>query len=228
MPTLDYSYADGVARIVLDDGKVNAMSTELFKQMNACLDRALADEAGAVVFCGREDFFSAGLNVKLMPTLSAGERREMSDAFARTMLRIYALEVPTVAVVTGHAIAGGALLAFACDHRVAVDGAYRLQMNEMLIGLPLPGWAVLICEHGIAPAERTAALLHARAYSPGEALRLGMVHELVPDIGAGLDAAGRMTAEMLKLDRNAYAVTKRRMRQPAADRVLALLDDEHV
>jgi len=113
-----YEKTDSVARIGLDDGKANAMSVPWFDALGAALDRAEADGAGAIVIAGRAGFFSGGLDLKLLPTLSKDELRHLSESFARVMLRVHGLGIPTVAAVTGHAIAGGAVLAMACDARV--------------------------------------------------------------------------------------------------------------
>jgi enoyl-CoA hydratase len=172
---IGYEHADGIARITLDDGKANAMSTAWFRELGAALDRAQADGAGALLVRGRPRFFSGGLDLKLLPTLSPAEMREMTETFASTFLRLYALPIPTVACVTGHAIAGGAVLAFACDARYATEGPYRIQMNEVAIGIPLPSWMLVIGESAIPATARNEALLHARGYAPAEALAHGVV-----------------------------------------------------
>jgi enoyl-CoA hydratase len=223
---IDYRLEGGVARITLDDGKANAMSVPWFAELAAALDRAQADAAGALIVRGRPRFFSGGLDLKLLPALSPGELRELSETFARTMLRVHALPIPTVACVSGHAIAGGAVLAFACDARFVTDGPYRIQMNEVAIGIPLPAWMAWIAESAIPPTARNEALLHARAWAPGEALARGMVD----GVGATPEETERLASDraaaLLTLNRAAYAESKRRLREAGSRLALERLREE--
>jgi enoyl-CoA hydratase len=209
-----YASRDGVAEIVLDDGKVNAMSAAFFAGLNAALDRAEADDCGALVVVGRPGYLSAGLNVKLLPTLPPDELQRTLVTFGRTLLRLWTFPLPTVAAVTGHAVAGGALLAFACDRRFVADGPYRIQMNETAIGLTLPSWAIAICQSVMPAPVHNQALLHARPYTPAEALACGMVDDVVP-ADAVIARAREAAAALGALDRASYAATKQRTRSRA-------------
>src|SRR4030095_13470825 len=128
-----YSAREGIAEIVLDDGKVNAMSAPFFDGLNAALDRAEGGDCSAVVVVGRPGYFSAGLNVKVLPTLQPDEITRTLVPSGRTLRRGGPFPRPTVAAVTGHGVAGGALLAFACDRRFVADGAFRIQVNETAV-----------------------------------------------------------------------------------------------
>src|SRR5437016_5015568 len=146
---ISYAVDGNVARITLDDGKVNAMSLPFFEALGAALDRAEREKPGAVVITGRAGYFSAGLDLKLMPTLAPDELQRMLLSFGRTMLRVFTFPIPTVAALSGHAIAGGAMLAFACDLRYAAAGAFRLHLNEVAIGLTLPTWAIVVAQSAV-------------------------------------------------------------------------------
>ena len=220
-----YTQADGIAEVVLDDGKVNAMDAAFFDGLNAALDRAERDVARALVLTGRAGFLSPGLNVKLLPTLPPEEYGRTLVSFGHTLLRLWTAPQPTVAAVTGHAVAGGALLAFACDHRVVADAALRIHMNETAIGLPLPTWAMVICQSAIPVRWQTEALLHARSYTPAEALERGMIDEVVPP-DAVLERARTAAAALTALNRDAYAASKRRLRAQAVDWAKQHLEEE--
>lgn len=221
-----YEKTDAVARIGLDDGKANAMSVPWFEALGAALDRAEADGAGAIVIAGRAGFFSGGLNLKLLPTLSKDELRHLSESFARVMLRVHGLGIPTVAAVTGHAIAGGAVLAIACDARVLTDGAFKLQLNEVAIGIPMPRWMAFIASSVVPAHLATDALLHARAFSPQEAAALGMASALEATPEATEARAREIAARLALLPRAAYAESKRRLRADGAARALDALREE--
>src|SRR5947207_7379452 len=223
--TIRYQVSDNVAQITLDDGKVNAMALAFFEGLNAALDRAERERPGAVVIAGRTGVFSAGLDLKLLPTLPPAELARTMVAFGRIMLRVFTFPIPTVAAVSGHAIAGGAMLAFACDLRYAADGPYRLHLNEVAIGLPLPTWAIAIAESAVPHRWHTEAILHARAYSPPDALARNLVNGVVaPDRLP--DEASSAAARLGALHQAAYAASKTRLRAMAVEWALARLEPE--
>lgn len=226
MEKVTYGIEDGIARITMDDGKANAMNREFFEEMGKSMDQAESDRAKALVITGRPGFFSGGLDLKLLPTLSASEMGDFFITFARTMLRVFSFPVPTIAAITGHAIAGGAMLAFACDRRFALDGPYRIQMNETLIGIPLPSWMFLIARSAIPSQWRNEALLHARAYNPNEALERGILDAVAQDADNLASQVKAATAEMLSLNLPAYAVSKKNLRQEEIEHALDLLKKE--
>jgi len=226
MEKITYSMEDGIARITMDDGKANAMDWGYFEEMGQSMDQAENDKAKLLVITGRPGFFSGGLDLNLLPTLSAREMKDFATIFARTMLRVFSFPVPTIAASTGHAIAAGAMLTFACDRRFAIDGPYRIQMNETLIGIPLPTWMFLIARSAVPSRWRTEALLHARAYSPAEALERGIVNAVAQDadsLAARVEAA---ITELLSLNLPAYAKSKKNSRQPDIEHALDLLKKE--
>jgi enoyl-CoA hydratase len=139
---------------------------------------------------------------------------------------VFTLPIPSDAALTGHAIAGGAVLAYACDRRYGVAGRFRLQLNEVAIGIPMPSWMAAIAATALPPTAHVEALLHARAYSPAEAHERGILHGLVPEDGDVVAHAIERSADLLALPREAYAATKRRLRAADVARVEALLDGE--
>src|SRR5450759_3536088 len=82
------------------------------------------------------------------------------------MLRVYLFSIPTIAAYCGHSIAGGAILSYACDRFMAVDGPYKVQINEVANKMILPTWISLICRSAIPPRWWKEALLHAHMYTP--------------------------------------------------------------
>jgi enoyl-CoA hydratase len=212
--TVGYDLIDNLAQITLDDGKVNAFSLPVFEALNAALDRAEADRPGAVIVAGRPGAFSAGLNLKVLPTLAPDELAKTMLAFGRTMLRVFTFPIPTVAAVSGHAVAGGAMLSFACDLRYMADGPFRLHLNEVAIALPLPTWAIVLAQSAIPIRWQTEAILHARPYTPDEAFERGILSGVVPAERL-LHAARAAAAPLAALDLGAYATAKSRQRAMA-------------
>ncbi len=223
--TVAYEVSDRVARITLDDGKVNAMRPELFAALNDALDRAEREKPGAVVIAGRAGYFSAGLDLKLLPTLAPPDLQRAMLAFGRIMLRVFTFPIPTVAAVTGHAIAGGAMLAFACDLRWLAEGPFKLHLNEVAIGLPLPTWAIVLAQSAVPTRWHTEAILHARPYAPAEALARGIADGVAPADRLLADATAAAAA-LAPLDQAAYATAKARHRAAAVEWASQRLEPE--
>ena len=226
MKKIHYKLEKEIATITMDDGKANAMDSVFFEEMGQAIDRLEGDRAKTLIIAGRPGYFSGGLDVKLMPSLSPTELNAFVEIFARTILRIFSLPVPTFAVCTGHTVAGGAILAFSCDLRFAVEGPYRIQMNEMVIGISFPSWMLLIGRSAVPVQWLAESFLHGRAYSPAEAVEKGMFHGLIKN-EKDVIAHARAQAENLKtLNLQAYHTSKKRMRGSDVEHVLELLKEE--
>lgn len=226
MTKMSYASNNNIARITLDDGKMNVMNWEFFAELNDCLDQALCDGSRILIFTGRSGVFSAGLDLKLLPTQSLEEQVRFQRTFAETMLRVYLFPLPTIAAYAGHAVAGGAILSYACDRYIAGDGSFIIQINEVANKMMLPTWITLICRSSIPPQFWKEALLHARAYTPREAFEKGIVDDLVAEGSDVLEAAGRTAAELMRLDGRAYATTKSYLRRDEAAHAMDVFDRE--
>ena len=139
--SINLTFSAKTASMVMDDGKVNALDNHWFKKAMSILDEVESSEATSLILKGREGIFSGGLNIKWLPTMTQSERIEFRQLFPGVMKRLYSFPIPTIAVITGHAIAGGCILACACDRRVAISGA-KVAMNEVRANMTAPQWAI--------------------------------------------------------------------------------------
>lgn len=207
----------GIATLVMDDGKVNAFDVAFFSDLDGAFD-ACAEDAG-IVLTGREGMFSAGLNMKTMATLDDDGMTDMLVAFGRTMLRVWLEPRPVVAAVSGHAIAGGTILAMACDHAVAAEGDFRWGLTETTIGFPLPEWIIAIARGNVAAHHLDDLLLPGQMVGPAEAVQVGFADAVAaPD--QVMETATARAQELVALPRATYAETKRRLRGDAVGSVL--------
>jgi enoyl-CoA hydratase len=209
---VSYDLRGPVATISMDDGKVNALTPVMLADLDAALDRALADRA-VVVLAGRPGVFSAGFD---LATLRAGgpDALGMVRGGFELAARILAFPLPVVVACTGHAVAMGVFLLLSGDYRVGAAGPYRITANEVAIGLTMPRAAVEICRQRLSPAYFTRAVMLAETFTPGDALAGGFLDQLVP--AAGLrDAAASTAAALASLDPAAHAATKERARSQA-------------
>jgi len=215
---------DGIAVITLDDGKANAVDHGVLERLDAALDRALAEEARAVVIAGREGRFSAGFDLATM-TSSVADMQALVMRGAHLFMRLYGFALPTVAACTGHALAGGAILLLSLDHRVGPDAPAKIGLNEVSIGMGLPIFAVELARDRLASGHFGAATMASRLYDPAGAVEAGYLDRVVAadTVVAEAVAEARRLAE---LRTGAYVRTKQLVRRRTIDHILATLDDD--
>jgi enoyl-CoA hydratase/carnithine racemase len=206
---------DGAVAVVrLDDGKANAIAPDTVTALREAFTRAEA-EAGALVLIGREGRYSAGFDLAVM-TSGVEPMRDLVSSGAELLLQLYGSPLPTVAACTGHALAMGALLLLASDTRLGADGPFKVGLNEVAIGMGLPGFAVELARERLSPRHFTESTIQARVYDPAGAVEAGFLDRVVP--ADELEATARQEAARLaELQRGAVAHTKRRARRAAID-----------
>jgi enoyl-CoA hydratase len=216
---------DGVAVIDLDDGKANALGFDVLARLDAALDRAEEDDVTAVVLAGRDGKFSAGFDLSVM-TSGADAAREMLTTGATLGLRFYMFPKPVVFAATGHALAMGAILLCCADVRIGADGPFKIGLNEVAIGMPVPGFAIGICQDRLTVPAFTAAIQLAKIHTPQEAREAGFLDEVVP-ADEVRDRAIAVAAELgSTLHRVPFQVTRRAVRGHIAERLEAELAED--
>jgi enoyl-CoA hydratase len=209
MSNVAYQLDESVATLTMDDGKVNVLSLRMLAELNGALDRALADKA-VVVLTGRAGVFSAGFD---LPVLAAGgaEAHRMLIGGFELGERLLSFPTPVVVACSGHALAMGAFLALAGDHRIGADGAFKIGANEVAIGMTMPYFAIEICRQRLAPAHFNRAVINAQIYTPNEAVAAGFLDETAPAVDL-LSVALRTASKLRGLNMAAHAATKLRAR----------------
>lgn len=200
--------------IVLDGPGKNCLSTRM---MDFLIGQLAEGKGAPTLLTGKGDAFCAGLDLKEVTSLDA----KGLEAYLRTLEQLvdalYRYPGPMVCAANGHAIAGGCVLALACDHRIAkADPFVRIGLNEVALGLRFPPAVLRLVRERLAAAHASEVLLGARLHEPDQARRLGLVDELNPFP----EAEARRRLEALAAHPAAdYAATK------AALRGSSLLDD---
>lgn len=175
-----YTVDGDVATISFDDGKANALSHAAIDAFHEHLDRA-EKEAAAVVVVGRPGRFSAGFDLSVMRAGAEGVRN-LVTAGAELILRIYEMPIPVVVACTGHAIAAGAIVLMAADVRIGTEGDFKIGLNEVAIGMPVPQFAVELARDRLAKRAFVSAVSHATLYDPFGAVDAGYLDEVArPD-----------------------------------------------
>jgi enoyl-CoA hydratase len=219
-PHVHYQHHDGIAEIRIDDGKVNALSQDLFRELGTAFDRAVADRA--VVLSGRPGLFSAGFDLRVLRAGGAEANALVRTGFELAE-RILAFPAPVVIACTGHAIAMGVFLVLAGDYRIGAQGAFRIGANEVAIGIPMPHFGIEMCRQRLAPAHFQRAVALAEMYAPEDAVAAGFLDRVVPAADV-LRAAREVAAQLAKLPVEVHAASKLRARDHALRAIRAAIE----
>jgi enoyl-CoA hydratase/carnithine racemase len=189
--------------IRLDGPGKNSLGTAMLTHLVA----ELREAAGApVLLTGAGDAFSAGLDLKEVHALEGEGMLEFLRLLERAVAALFLYPGPTVALVNGHAIAGGCVLTLACDHRVApANPKIKIGLNEVALGLRFPPRILAMVKQRVPRRFHTAVLLGAQLFDPVGALQAGIVDEVVEDARAVAEAR---LAALGKSPGAAYALTK--------------------
>jgi len=212
---------DGVTRILLDDGKVNAMSLEMLTEIAHRLEDAASCD-GPVVVQGRPGLFSAGFDLGTFargPEASLAMVRAGADLIGRFLNH----PRPIVTVCTGHAYPMGAFLMLAADVRFGVAGNWKIGMNEVAIGLTVPHFALALARHRLSPTG-LARVSTAAMFDPLSAQQHGYLDRVceAPDLQPAVEEELR---RLKALDWPSYEATKKRLNGRVADEIAAAIQE---
>lgn len=205
-----------VAVLTLNHGPVNALDLELL----TALPGALAGAGDApVVLTGAGRCFSAGVDLKRIVDGGVPYVEQFLPALSTAALAVFDHPRPVVAAVNGHALAGGCVLAAACDVRLMSGGTIGL--TELAAGVPFPTVPLEIMRHAVGAAVNRLVLTAVRL-DAAEAHRIGLVDEVVTDdlVGAAVSQAARLAVTPAVV----YERAKRQLREPAHARIAARRD----
>ena len=172
---------DGVGTIRVDRPKMNALDIQVQEEIRAAAHEAAArDDVRAVVVYGGEKVFAAGADVKEMAGMSHAEMVARAGHLQSAFTAVARIPKPVVAAVTGYALGGGCELALCADVRIAGEGA-TLGQPEILLGI-IPGAGGTQRLTRLVGTSRAKDLIFTgRFVKADEALRIGLVDQVVPD-----------------------------------------------
>ncbi len=218
-----YERSDGIATIKMDDGKVNALGVPMLRELHAAFDRAEEDEA-IVILTGREGRFSAGFDLKVFSD-TPEQLPEMLTLGATLCERILAFPRPVITACTGHGVAAGCFIQLPADLRLGVDGPFQIGLNEVKIGLTMPGFVIELARSRLTPSHFDRAVNSAAMYTPADAVGAGFLDRVVAaeELAA---AAHDAAAALAGLNPEAHRATKLKSRAGVIDAVRAAIEDE--
>jgi enoyl-CoA hydratase/carnithine racemase len=203
---MNYDKNNNIVTLTFDDGKANVVGPEFLTNINACLDRAEAEKAGAVILCGREGMFSGGFDLAEFQKGPEAGLAMVQRGF-ELLIRLYSFPLPLVAACTGHGVAMGAFIIMACDTRIGCQGKFKMSLPETAIGMQLPPLLVELATSRISIRHITRVVLQSEAYAPTAAVDAGFIDEVVEE--DQLMARAMKAAEQLsQLPQAQYAENK--------------------
>jgi len=214
---------EAVAEIRMDRPPANALNRELLAALDAALRQVLDEGARAVILAGRPGMFSGGLDVPEMLGLDRPGVEAVWQSFFDLTRRLASSPVPVIAALSGHAPAGGAVLALHCDYRIAAQGKFRMGLNEVQVGLPVPSTILLALELVVGPRVAQRLATRGEMLAMPEALGLGLVDELVEPESLLPTAIARAN-ELLALPTVAMNITRLAAKARLLDAQAASLD----
>jgi enoyl-CoA hydratase/carnithine racemase len=205
-----------LAILRLRDGKANAMSPAQIAALAAAVDEIRASDARALVITAEGKAFCAGLALPELVDLDRATMTRFMDDFTGAMRCVLEFPRPTVAAITGHAIAGGCVLALMCDARIMTSAPAKIGLSEVQLGIGLPAVVIEPLRARVPATSLTRLALEGALVDGAEAQRLGLVDEVAaPD--AVLPRALERARALATAGPAAYAHVKRALVRPIAE-----------
>jgi enoyl-CoA hydratase/carnithine racemase len=186
----------------------NAFDVALIEALTSGVENAPRDGMDAVVISGSPGMFTGGLDVPTLLGLGRDEILGLWRSFYRMLRAVATSDVPVAAAITGHSPAAGAVLVVCCDYRVMAEGAFKIGMNEVQVGLVPTLPLQYAMKRLTGPRVGDALLVAGALISPAEALRVGLVDEVVP-VDRVVPTAVAWAERLAALPREAMRETRR-------------------
>lgn len=206
-----------IAIVRLEHGKVNLLDADMLAALSAQLDELEKQQHRALVLTGAGPAFSAGVDLFKVVDGGGTYLQSFIPLLSQALLKLFVFPKPVVAAINGHAIAGGCILACACDHRLMADGSGQIGVAELQVGVPFPALALEIVRFAVDPRCLQEIVYTGQSYLPQEAKDRGIIDEVVkPEelLERALAAARQLGA----IPGESFRLTKLLLRQPAIER----------
>jgi len=213
MNTIAVTIKDRLAIITLNRGKSNSLNREMVTELSDMLQNIASDaNIGAAIITGKDNFFSAGLDLIELYNYNEEEAKSFWNLFLDFVAKITAFKKPLIAAINGHSPAGGCVIALACDARIMAEGKYIIGLNEVPVGIIVPNSIFELYSFWLGKANATRSLLEGKLFNPEEAVAIGLVDEAVKQEGI-LTAAERKARKYMAFEQNTWSQSKINIRK---------------
>ncbi len=216
-----------VAIAKLDRGVTNTIDLQLVEELSETLQGVTHDPGvhSLVLGSSNERFFSIGFDIPQLFGLARQDFKFFYQTFNRVCMDLYTLPKPTIAAITGHAIAGGCILALCCDYRFIAQGRKLMGLNEIRLGVPVPYLADCVLRHIVGVRYARDIMDIGEFYQPEESLQMGIVDQVLP-----LEQVLPKSIEKARLlggsPQEAFAMIKRNRVERVEAQVLTRLEEK--
>lgn len=205
--------------IQLQRGKVNALNESFLDEIRETFEKLHDDDAiRTVVLTGSGSFFSFGFDIPELYAYTQEDFARFLNKFTGLYKYIFLYPKPVIAAINGHAIAGGCMLATACDQRIMAEGKFKISLNEITFGASVFQGSVELLRYWVGGRAAQEILFGGAMYSGPEALRMGLVDEIIPG-EEWVTRTAQMAEKYASLNPAAFAHMKRMLRRPVVDRM---------
>jgi Delta3-Delta2-enoyl-CoA isomerase len=227
MEMVSVEHLGWVALVKLNHGVTNALSPKVVYELQAILRKVKEDEAvkGIVLASSNEKFFSIGFDIPALIEMNRDDFTGFYRLFNQFCLELFTLPKPTVAAITGHAIAGGCILALCCDYRYVAGGHRLMGLNEVRLGLPVPYLPDRLL-HALTGIRRAREMMESgEFYPPEKALEMGLADKILP-VEDVIKAAVEHADTLGSLPKIGYGMIKQNRVEVIAEAVMARQDQK--
>ncbi len=210
---------DKIAWISLNHPPLNEMD-ELMMSELAEVHRELSVDQnvrGIILKSNCPKFFSNGLPAQELATADAPEMRQFFSRLGEMIEAMYGCEKPEIALIDGHAMAGGAVLGLLADFRFMGEHCGRYSFSEILVGLIIPTLLQTILKTVVQPAH-IAEVIFGKAYKPAEAQEIGLVNKVFPSELLAKEAE-KVLKNLFRLPQENVRTTKVLLRQEVLQKI---------
>jgi enoyl-CoA hydratase/carnithine racemase len=209
-----------IATATLSRGKVNALNEPMVEELTKSFeDLAIDNAVKSIIFTGTGKFFSFGFDVPEFLSYPKDDFVRYLEKFTKLYTDVFLFPKPVVAALNGHTIAGGCMLATACDFRLMVTGKARISLNEITFGAPVPAGSVEMLRYCVGSRHAQSILYSGAMYSTEEAFELGLVDQVSSEDALAKDAR-KVAQELAQKDSSAFRTTKHLLRKPVAEQMI--------
>jgi enoyl-CoA hydratase len=213
---IETSRQDSIAVLTMAHGKANAMDVDLMRDLRRTMIESIQSDARAIVITAKGGIFSAGVDLMALAKGGRPYLEEFLPELSGALRIVFATDKPVVAAVNGHAIAGGCILACACDYRLMARGAGRIGVPELRVGVPFPMVPAEITRHALGTARAQRAMLVGTVVDADRAVQEGFIDEVVEPERL-MERAVTVAQAVAATPAASYARTKRDVRRPVLE-----------
>ena len=220
MSFIEISQHGNIATVTLERGKVNALNEPMVEEVTATFQSLEKDAAvKSLILTAKGKFFSFGFDVPEFLGYPKKDFVKYLEKFADLYTYVFQFPKPVVAALNGHTIAGGCMLATACDYRLMVSEKAKISLNEITFGSSVFAGTVEMLKFCVGTKNAQSILYTGVMYSAEEAFHMGLVDQVTTKDKL-VEAATKVAQELAKINPSAFRSIKTLLRKPVVEEML--------